>query len=134
MADRGVHSKVMTLLAANNALGGYQLSLICTEQGLLIASAGEGPDGEALAAFSSLFDEVVRRAVRDLGFGSVEEVTLLDPALGRFVIRPLTLGRPPRLFLLVLMDAHRTWRRNLKQLGNALAPALLPLADQLEGT
>lgn len=119
-----LHDRVTSLLHATNTLGGYPLSLVCTEEGLLIASSGGGLDTDEVAAFTSLFDEIVRRAVTYLGFASVDEVTLLDPGRGRYVIRPLQLAGSPRMFLVVQMDPKLTWRRNTNQLCAALVRIL----------
>lgn len=128
MRERGIYARVASLLDATNTLGGYPMSLVCTEQGLLVASSGDGLDGEELAAFTSLFEEIVRRAVRDLGFGAVDEVTLLDPGRGRFVVRPLVFEAGARMFLVVQMDPKATWRRNTNQLCLELVRVLAPLA------
>ncbi|MEZ4320314.1 MAG: hypothetical protein R3F61_22735 [Myxococcota bacterium] len=127
----GIELKVTSVLDAMNVLGGYHRSLVCTEDGLLIASAGDGGvgDGEDLAAFTSLFDTVVERARRDLGFDGVDEVTLLDPQGQRLVIRPLPIVAKPRLFLVVRMPKHTTWRRNTNQACARITPLLEPLTE-----
>ncbi len=115
MGDPNLHKAVSSLLREHNQRGGYSFTLLCTEQGLPLASDGEGPDPEVLSAVASLFDEVVLRALRDLDLRSVEELTLLDPGRGRYVVRPLKSG-DTRLFLVVLMAPRLTWRRNVHTL------------------
>ncbi len=112
MGDRSLHQSVSTLLREHNQRGGYSFTLLCTEEGLPLASDGEGPDAEVLSAVASLFDEVVLRALRDLNLRTVEELTLLDPGRGRYVVRPLKAGEA-RMFLVVLMAPRLPWRRNL---------------------
>lgn len=129
MRGRGIHAHIASLLQATNTLGGYEMSLVCTEQGLPVSSAGAGLDSDELAAFTSLFDNIVQRAQRDLGFKAVDELTLLDPGRGRFVIRPLELSQRTRMFLVVQMDPKKTWRRYTNQLASELLKALAPLAD-----
>lgn len=127
----GIEPRVTHVLGAMNLLGGYQRSLVCTEDGLLIAHAGDGDLGEEdLAAFTSLFDTVVERATRDLGFGGVDEVTLLDSVGHRLVIRPLGLSARPRMFLVVRMDRGATWRRHTNTACQRLAPLLEPLLQE----
>lgn len=120
MSRHGLHASIAEHLQVNNARGGYKLSLLCTEQGLLLASAGQGLDAELLSAFASLFDEVVRRALRDLELVGVDELTLLDPGRGRFIIRPLRPRGATRLFVVVQADPRGTWRRNTNRLCEAL--------------
>lgn len=126
----GIEQKVTHVLEGMNALGGYLRSLVCTEDGLLVAHAGDGVgEGQHLAAFTSLFDTVVERATRDLGMAGVDEVTLLDSADHRLVIRPLPIAGKPRMFLVVWMDKNTTWRRNTNAASLRLVPLLDPLVE-----
>jgi len=125
---KGLHEPMERLLREFNARGGYALSLVCTDQGLPLASAGQGLDPETLSAFTSLFDDVVVRALRDLELKSVEELTLLEPGRGRYVVRPLELGEP-RLFLLIQMDPRATWRRNTRLLCEGLTQLIRRLDE-----
>lgn len=133
---RGRQGALDDELRATNLVGGYQGSIICTEQGLLVASDGSIPSDEALAGFASLFDEIVRRADRDLGLRATDEVTLLDREAGRLVIRPLapsprdSNGAPsdgPRMFLVLWMAADATWRRNASRLVARIQEILAPV-------
>jgi hypothetical protein len=126
MARLGLERQVTALLAAMNARGAYEMSLVCTDQGLLVASAGDAVDTEVVAGFTSLFDDIVARSERDLGFGRVDEVSLLDTHKGRFVIRPVMVnGR--RFFLVAQVPADGTWRRNTTLMCRDLVPLLTPL-------
>lgn len=107
-----------------NKQGGYHGSLICTDQGLLIASDGNLGSDEALAGFTSLFDDIVIRARRDLGRDSIDEITLLDRARGRLVIRPIVSDGADRLMLVVSLPADASWRRNTTALTRRLRPLL----------
>lgn len=130
MARRGIEHQVTEVLAGINVLGGYVRSLVCTEDGLLVAHAGGDPgEGHDIAAFTSLFDTVVERATRDIGMAGVDEVTLLDATDHRLVIRPLPLPRKPRMFLVVWMDRGATWRRNTTAAVGRLVPLLDPLLE-----
>jgi hypothetical protein len=134
MGRRGRQQQLDDELRATNLVGGYRGSLVCTEQGLLVASDGDLlGDGEALAGFTSLFDAIVERGQRDLGMAAVDEVTLLDRKLGRLVIRPIAesgeingSGRT-RMFLLVAMEADAAWRRNTTRLVLRLRELLAPV-------
>ncbi len=127
MAADGLDAQVTAILRTMNARGGYPLSLVCTERGLLVAAAGEQVRSETLAGFTSLFDDIVARAARDLGLADVDEITLSSAHAGRFVVRPLIRGIEPRLFLVVQIPRDRTWRRNTAAAARDLLAALRPL-------
>jgi hypothetical protein len=130
MTELGVEAEVTALLAGMNAMGGYQLSLVCTDQGLLVASAGESVRSEVAAGLTSLFDDIVVRAVRDLGVADVDELTLSDAKVGRFVVRPLhTEGNDRRLFLVVQVPRDASWRRNTNIVARKLVTILKPLLE-----
>jgi hypothetical protein len=74
---------------------------VCTDQGLLVAASGESLRSEIAAGLTSLFDDIVVRAQRDLGFPRVDELTLTDGDSNRYVIRPLPIEANLRLFLVV---------------------------------
>src|SRR5262245_47544953 len=113
---RGIQADITEALHELLEAGGYRGAIVVTDQGLLVACAGEVPAEEALAGFASLFDEIVARADRDLGLAAVDEVTLLDRFHGRLVVRPLERGNERRLFLVLLAEARATWRRNTARL------------------
>ena len=128
MTRPGIAVQITRLLQATNHLGGYPASLVCTDKGLLIASAGDTVRDEELAGFTSLFDDIVVRAQRDLDMEAIDEVSLLDGARGRTIIRVLPLDSPDlRLFLVVRVPRNRTWRRNTNRLFRELVPVLEPL-------
>ena len=114
-----------------NKQGGYHGSLICTDQGLLIASDGNLGSDEALAGFTSLFDDIVIRARRDLGRDHIDEITLLDQKLGRLVIRPILSEGADRLMLVVAMPADASWRRNTTSLTKRLRQLLVSRINQV---
>ena len=127
MSRQGIQDRVQALLSAVNAAGEYPASLVCTDDGLVVASAGADADDQGTAAFASLFDDVLMRARRDLGFDGVDEVTLLATGRERTVIRPLALPGDTQLFLVVQVPKNRSWRRNTNQLCRDLVPVLSPL-------
>jgi predicted regulator of Ras-like GTPase activity (Roadblock/LC7/MglB family) len=120
----GLERRVTNLLAAGNADGGFPMSLVCTEQGLLIAAAGDPAPCEILAALASILDDVMQRAARDLGMGAVDELTIKDAARGRFVLRPLPPTARARLFLVVQVPATLPWRRATNRLAARLQAEL----------
>lgn len=115
------------LLQGINALGGYPLSLVCTADGLLVASAGERVRTEIVAGLTSLFHDIAVRAARDLALARIEELTLLDRDGGNFVVRPLDLGGGTQLFLVVQAPRDRPWRRNTALVARKLQSLLRPL-------
>lgn len=123
----GLEAEITRLLSSVNALAGYPLSLVCTEQGLLIASAGEDVTSEVVGGLTSLFDEIVVRAIRDLGFSRVDEITLKDERSYRYVLRPLPIDSRPRLFLVVQAPANAAWRQHTNLLSKRLVTLLEPL-------
>lgn len=112
----GLERKITALLAAANREGAFPMSLVCTDQGLLVAAAGEVALGDDLAALASIFDDVVTRARRDLAMPSVDELALRDPAVGRLVLRPLAMADGGRMFLVVQVPAAAPWRRTTNRL------------------
>ncbi len=125
----GLEHQLMAILEAH--LGDYPRSLVCTEDGLPIASYGESTVGtDDLAAFASLFDNVVTRAKRDLGFRDVDEVTLLDKDGHRLIIRPLPIASDARTFLVLWADRRATWRRNTGAASQQIAEVLTPLLQE----
>jgi hypothetical protein len=125
----GIQHHVTAVLERLNALGGYRKALVCTDDGLLIAAAGSSNgEDEDLAAFASLFDTVLARARLDLGFEGIDEVTLLDPAGIRLVVRPIPETRSPRMFLVVRLERTASWRRNTTQACARLAELLGPFS------
>lgn len=103
------------------------MSLVCTDRGLLVASAGESTRAEVAAGLTSLLTDIVARASRDLGLADIDEVTLSDARVGRFIVRPLARDHEPRLFLVVQVPPGRTWRRNTNQAARDLLAILRPL-------
>jgi hypothetical protein len=133
MPGPAIESRLTGLLAEMNARGGYPLSLVCTDQGLLLASAGESLRSEITAGITSLFDHIVARAARDLGLRGVDELTLSDAHAGRTVIRPLTHpGGQVRLFLVVQVPRGGSWRRNTNLVVRELLAVLRPLLSPKE--
>lgn len=135
-ARRGRQLQLDDELKATNLVGQYRGSLICTEQGLLVASDGDFlGNEEALAGFASLFDEIVGRGRRDLHLVDIDEVTVLDRT-GRLVIRPLSDGLAAgrtRMFLVVAMEADASWRRNTNRLVARLRELLAPILNGSDG-
>lgn len=137
MARRGAQQKIDDELRATNIVGGYRGSIVCTDQGLLVASAGDIPSAEALAGFASLFDEIVSRGSRHLELRDIDEATILDRTSGRIVIRPVfhpreTEQHTTRVFLVLWMDADATWRRNASRLVLRLRDLLAPFVASQE--
>lgn len=123
----GLEGRLTTLLAGGNASGGFPVSLVCTDKGLLVATAGAAEVHEVLAALASLFDDVVARASRDLGMAAVDELTLRDERLGRCVVRPLRGGGDTRMFLVVQVPPGASWRRTTNRLCQRLDGELAEL-------
>ena len=123
----GVDAQVTASLRAMNAAGGYPMSLVCTDRGLLIASAGEIVRSEVIAGLTSLFDDIAVRAARDLGLADIDELSLSDTRVGRLVVRPVAPDHNPRLFLVVQVPRHRAWRKNTNIVARSLLSILGPL-------
>jgi len=135
MPERAIESRLTGLLAGMNALGGYPMSLVCTDQGLLLASAGETLRSEITAGLTSLFDDIAARAARDLALLQVDELTLSDAVAGCTVVRPITpAGSQVRLFLVVQVPRGGTWRRNTNLVVRKLLAILRPWLSSKETT
>jgi hypothetical protein len=135
MPARALEAQITALLAGMNALGGYPMSLVCTDQGLLLAAAGEPLRSEIVAALTSLFDDIVVRAGRDLELSAVDEISVSDASKGHLVVRPLTcIQGQVRLFLVVQVPRLATWRRNTNLVARKLLAILRPWLAPTEET
>jgi len=126
MTAPGLQLTLESLLAEMNLAGGYPASLVCTDDGLLVASAGETLADEEIAGFTALFDDVVHRAHRDLDLCDIDEVALRDAKRGRLVIRPVYV-ESRRFFLVVRVPSRCTWRRYTNRVCAQLPALLAPL-------
>jgi len=124
-----LQERVTELLRLTNEAGGYASSLVCTPEGLPVASDGQAFPDEVLAGFTSLFDDIVTRAARDLGVDGVDEVSLRAPQRGRLVIRPMCQAGVPRLFLVVSVPRGTSWRRHTSLLLTRLQELLEPMLE-----
>lgn len=133
MPARPLEVEITALLAAMNAEGRYPMSLVCTDQGLLIAAAGEPLRSEIVAGITCLFEDIVTRAARDLELDRVDEISVSDAAVGHLVVRPLAWSeRQVRLFLVVQVPRAQTWRRNTNRLARKLLAILRPWLAPVE--
>jgi hypothetical protein len=126
----GIQEQMNRLLQEQVREAGYEVGLVCTDEGLLVAASDEEIGAEELAGLVSLFDDIVLRARRDLSMGRIDEVTMLDPDRGRLVVRPLLLSGRQRFFLVVRLPTRATWRRTTNLLGRRLAGLLAPLSQE----
>jgi hypothetical protein len=127
MPTSGLEAQVTAILRAMNTTGGYPMSIVCTDRGLLIASAGDFLRSEALAGLTCMFDDIVARAAVYLGLTDIEELSLSDASVGRLVVRPLTRDHHPRLFLVVQVPPRKSWRRSTGTAARSLLSTLRPL-------
>ncbi|MFO0751536.1 MAG: hypothetical protein U1F43_38595 [Myxococcota bacterium] len=111
MAIRGTQAAITAALSELAKNRGFRGAIVCTEQGLLVGSAGKLTSDEMLAGFASMFDAIVARGARDLGLTAIDEVSVLDRLHGRLVVRPLVAGVEGRLFLVVVLEQDAAWRR-----------------------
>ncbi len=118
------------VLVELNRRGGYSLSLVCTEQGLLIASGGDLARSEVAAGLTSLLNDIALRAMRDYSVDEIDEMTLLSGTSGRFIVRALAQGFSPRLFLVVHAPRSATWRRLTSVAARKLSLIVRPLLDR----
>lgn len=130
MPTQGIERALTDLLEEMNARGGYSLALVCTEEGLLVASAGERLRSEVVAGITGLFDDVARRVARELELESVDELTVCAGKGGRMVVRCLGARSRPRLFLVVQVPAARAWRRNTSTVARKVRAILDPLVGE----
>ena len=129
MPEPTLENRLTSLLAQMNEAGGYPLSLVCTEQGLLVAAVGEHERTEVAAGLTALFDDIVHRATRDLEMTRVDEFTVVDDTGLRYVVRPLPQPGTTRLFLVVAVPRRRTWRRHTNRLVSAIEKLMRPLVN-----
>ena len=123
--------EIRRLLLATNTIGGFTLSFVCTEQGLLVASSSQGDTAEIAAGLTSLFNDIAIRAVTDLGLQAVDELTLVGGD-DRFVVRPIPGLGSPRLYLVAVVPRDKTWRQHTNSLCRRVAELVGPLRAALE--
>jgi len=137
MGANATHATMTEALGTLAESRGVRSAIICTDQGLLMAGIGETEREEALAGYASLFDAVVARGARDLGWTAIDEVSVADAGQGRIVMRPLVEGAVRRVFLVVVIDGDAPWRRATRRFTTAIRPWLLQLValdDETEAT
>lgn len=121
MIVASVNAIITDLLNKANIEGGFPTSLVSTEQGLLVATAGEELQLEnTLAALTAMFDDVVERSRTYVGLEDVDELAVRDRKAGRLIVRPLRTNAQMRLFLVVVVPLNKPWRRTTNQLCRAL--------------
>lgn len=129
---QGLENRITAHLRAANQEGGFLMSLVCTEQGLLVAAAGTGGVDD-LAALATLFDDVVTRARRDLSLRAVDELALRDRTFGHLVLRPLFDAGDGRMFLVLHVPPNLPWRRTTHRLCARLVSELSGFAKPVVG-
>lgn len=127
MSSTSLEQRLNTALDEMNVRSGFGSSLVCTDQGLLMAAAGAAVPSDEVAGLVGLFDDIVRRAERDLSVRRVDEVTLLDPGRGRLIVRPIHDSAAMRLFLVVYAPTNASWRRATTDTARVLRPLFEPL-------
>lgn len=126
-----IELEIRRLLLATNTLGGFTLSFVCTEQGLLVASSSQSDGAEIAAGLTSLFNDIAIRAVSDLGLPAVDELTLVGGD-DRFVVRPIPGVGGLRLYLVAVVPRDRTWRQHTNTLSRRVTDLVGPLRAALE--
>lgn len=129
--SESVERRATAALATMLQSGAYRSALVCTEDGLPVAVAGDDESPDDLAGFVSLFDIIVMRAQRDLGTAPIDEVTLLPDTGSRMVLRTLKCGST-RFFLVLHADRSASWRRSTNRAVVALIPVLQELVSENE--
>lgn len=126
-AEQGLGPLVTRMLEDARRESGFGRVMVCTAEGLPVASTGDDAGVERLAAVTSLFEEVLVRGQRDLEMKQVGELTLLDDQGFRLIVRPMFVGNGGGMFLVVEAPRSVTWRRATARLGAALEQCLAPL-------
>lgn len=113
------------LLADAVEAGGFQLGVVSTDQGLVLASVGDTEEFRTvLGALTGIFDDVVARVRRDAGLLEVDEVAVRDRTFGRLVVRPAGHHDGLRIFIVVSVPRGTAWRRVTNRLCRDVAEAL----------
>ncbi len=116
------------LLRRAQRAAGLRAALLCTEDGLLIATAGAGrPPPETAAAIAALCAILLDRAATDLGIAPLDELNLRNLRGERFVVQPVAVAPGTRCLLVAEVEPRRPWRRCTARLRRALAPHLARL-------
>lgn len=111
--DEGESGQPMTfvhILSAMNEEGGFEMSVLVTGEGLLVASSPNPGQGEATGALASLLHEVSHEVEDQLDLEGVDEVTIRDKNRFRLACRQFEQGSDD-LILAALVPPGSSYRR-----------------------
>jgi predicted regulator of Ras-like GTPase activity (Roadblock/LC7/MglB family) len=98
------------ILRQMNADGRFEVVILASRDGLLIATEPEGYDSEVTAATVALLRRVSSDAREQLGLAALDEVTIRSSDRVRLVCRYLAVGEQG-LILVALVPPDRYYRR-----------------------
>ncbi len=100
------------ILEEMNEEGGYSLSTLTDENGLVIAFATEkGMDPERQSAVVSFIQKASAQASKQVGLGETDEISLYDKSYQRLVCRPFSIDDYRMILSVFVTDKDQTYRR-----------------------
>jgi predicted regulator of Ras-like GTPase activity (Roadblock/LC7/MglB family) len=103
-------TSLQDILRQMNADGRFEVVILASRDGLLIATEPEGYDSEVTAATVALLRRVSSDAREQLGLAALDEVTIRSSDRVRLVCRYLAVGEQG-LILVALVPPDRYYRR-----------------------
>lgn len=98
------------ILTQMNKEGGFQRSVLATEEGLPIAAAPDTAEGESVGALVAMLQQVSREIQSQLDLKGVNEVTIRDDGRVRLVCRGIPF-QGDTLILAALVPPDQYYRR-----------------------
>ncbi len=100
------------ILAQMNQDGGYSISTLTDENGLVIAfSTEQNMDPERHSAVVSFIQNASARASRQLGLGETDEIALCDKSARRLVCRPFIIDDYRLILSVFVAERDQAYRR-----------------------
>lgn len=125
MAESG-SSELVKLLADMNQAGGFPITVLTDQQGLLVASAAApGQDAETQSAVVALAQKTASQVRDQLGLAQMDEISMYDAAGRRLVCRPFDADGHDIILAVLVPDKRQSYRRLTNKTINAIRRALL---------
>jgi predicted regulator of Ras-like GTPase activity (Roadblock/LC7/MglB family) len=116
------------ILGGVNERGDFRASLLCTLEGLSIASITSEFDNNKISVISSFVQELSKKAEESIGFKRMGEVSLLDDEGFRLVCREFNVKKQ-KFILTVVVPPNKPYRHltnlAIRDLSNALESSMM---------
>ena len=122
--------ELVRVLRELNDQGGFLVSVLTDQAGLLIASAGaEGQDAEAQAAVVALVRKTAGHVREQLGMATTDEISVFDTGGRRLVCRLFDAGSHGYVLAVMVPVRRKPYRLLTNRAVSALRPSLSSLME-----